>query len=284
MDSLLTALLEEVSVAWSKHEWAQIELLSKMALTLGAERKLADNDMENLAKQYLGSCLTTCQFPLSPGQESKLFESKIQELRDLCRGSSIEWILQKPCVQSADEMVQFARSSSDQDRGKIASAMRKVSRPDLAIEVANSVLNHSRLNYYALATKGAALTDLKRFDEAIQVLVSAIQPFHPSEGLDRSLNALSRSLRERGMQTGDVEDLEDSVEVAQFSFNTYPTYFSRNTYIAALRALGEDSTIEQVPDTDIELDCPRSELPAQTSSHAIEALQHVLDRNRRRLA
>ena len=284
MDSALTALLEGISVAWSKHEWAQIELLTKMALKLGAERKLADNDMENLAKQYLGSCLTTCQFPLSPGQESKLFESKIQELRDLCRGSSIEWILQKPCVQSADEMVQFSQSSSDQDRSKIASAMRKVSRPDLAIEVANSVLDHSRLNYYALATKGAALTDLKRFDEAIQVLVSAIQPFHPSEGLDRPLNALSRSLRERGMQTGDVEDLEDSVDVAQFSFNSYPTYFSRNTYIAALRALGEDTTIEQVPDTDFELDSPPSELPAQTSSHAIEALQNVLDRNRRKLA
>lgn len=280
MDSSLTALLEEVSVAWSKHEWAQIELLTKMALKLGAERKLADDDMENLAKQYLGSCLTTCQFPLDPGQESKLFESKIQELRDLCRRSNIEWLLQKPCVQSADEMVHLSQSSSDKDRGKIASAMRKVSRPDLAIEVANSVLDHSRLNYYALATKGAALTDQKRFDEAIQVLVSVIQPFHPSGGLDRSLNALSRSLRERGMQTGDVEDLEDSVDVAQFSFNFYPTDFSRNTFRAALRARGDESAPEQVSSADIEPDSSRSELPAQTSSHAIEALQHVLDRNR----
>ena len=134
---------------------------------------------------------------------------------------------------------------TDMSRGQIASLLRKVARPDLTIQIADRILASSRLNYYALATKGAALTDLEEYDSAIEILSQAIRPFHPAEGLDRPLNALSRTYRQRFKDTGEVDDLEASLLCAKAAWATNPNEFSARSLEAAAMESGDVDEVKE---------------------------------------
>jgi tetratricopeptide (TPR) repeat protein len=127
-------------------------------------------------------------------------------------------------------------------RGQSASALRRLRRPDLAIRVCDVVLSLGG-NYYAQATRGAALTDLGQYDEAIEYLTRATRPTRTQDGIERGLNALSRAHRLRGQQRrrqgaiGSQEDLEAAVTVARLSLGIVDNDYSRNTLAAAEAAL-----------------------------------------------
>lgn len=247
MGESLQTLLSKLTMAWNERRWQDVESASLSVLQRASSINLERSSLLDVAKRYLGACLSSAD----PGQSVRPdwpgVEQKVRNFEEQCRQSEINWILQSETVQAAHELILLAADPTDSARCKMASCLRKLARPDLAIEIADGVLEHSRLNNYALATKGAALTDLERFDEAIQTLRSALCGYYPDDTLERPLNALSRALRERGKRTGEIQDLQEAVQVAQFAFEYWPSEFSQRTFTAALIEMGDQDTLATLP-------------------------------------
>lgn len=245
MGETLASTLAEINRAWNARDWVSLEEQTQIALKQGRAMKLQHEDINSLATRYLAACLRSGEFILEPNQLPDSILFKIKSLESWC-AKDAAWLLTIPSVQAMHEIILLSTSSLDADRCKVASALRKIARPDLAIQVSDSVLVHSRLNYYALATKGAAHTDLNEFDAAIGILKEATRPFHPRQGKDRPLNALSRALRLRGLATGEVGDLEGAADAAAEAFAICPSLATLRTFIAAVEALEDTELVEQL--------------------------------------
>jgi hypothetical protein len=265
MGESLQVTLGKLVEAWDEKRWQDVEDLSLSVLQLASRITLQRGSLLDVAKRYLGACLSSANQDQTVKPDWPGVEEKVRNFEDQCRQSEIDWILESETVKVAHELILLAADPSDSARCQMASCLRKLARPDLAIEIANGVLDHSRLNNYALATKGAALTDLAEFDAAIHTLRSALRGYYPDDTLERPLNALSRALRERGKRTGEIQDLQEAVDVAEFAYQNWPSEFSHRTYTAALIEVGDRDTLEALPSV-------------ETQSKAFSASDRISDR------
>lgn len=278
MGDSLTDTLEAIEMAWRRSNWSELDRLTLLALGQGRVKNLQRHTMESLAARYLAACLREGDALVAPGKIPLEIQQRIETLTGWC-ANNVTWLLTSAPVKAMHEIVLLSTSAVDMDRCKVASALRKIARPDLAITVSDSVLVHSPLNYYALATKGAAYTDLDDYDTAIEVLTAASRPFHPVDGKDRPLNALSRALRLRGQISGDIGDLQDAAEAASLAFEVNPSIPTMRTFLAAVEAMGDDEVSEQLRDF---VPSSNSEFPALSERAAQQALE-IMKGSQRRL-
>ncbi len=273
----LVALLGACSAAWKAGDWHQLEEISQSVLWRASGIQLETSVLTQAASWYLGSLLGSGQLVARDHDFSDLLvvEDKVKKFDD--------WLDGQPRIAATialtraylGEILLLSTDDSALSRGRTASLLRKIARPDLAIVVSDELLDRSRLNYYALANKGAAMADLGNLDDAIGLLSSALRPFHPTEGLDRPLNAISRAYRLRFERDGDVHDLERSFDYARASWTSYPSEFSARTYVAAAAEMGEDEKAEAEAATE---NIPTSPpLPNEEAvDRALQILQHHL--------
>lgn len=278
MGGSLQDLLAQSNLAWEKQDWDKYEMLAKRLLSSGLNNKLANDNLLSVAKRYLGAWLKHGEEIFSAIPNTVSLQLKMSELETWSASNNTDWLLNDDSKRAIHEIILLAPDKSHQAQVQISSALRKVARPDLAVKVADNVLTSSRLNYYALASKGAALTDLGKYDHAIELLYTALRPFHPQNGLERPMNALSRALRERGIRSGDLYDLEVSAEVAANSWEICPNSVSLNTYRAAVQALGDSELLEQL--NRITLDEHRQH--ATLNPLAVERAREVIQRGAKR--
>jgi hypothetical protein len=187
-----------------------------------------------LGRRYLGSLLGTgnfIDFPDSP--ERKMVVEEIAKFAAWVDSLPELPPLLAEYVTAATLALQRSADESIVILGQFASHLRAITRPDLALRVTDDILRRSRLNYYAQATRGAALCDLGDYDAAIDSLKSCLAPYRPQEGVERVLNALSRAFRLRFEQSGDMDDCDLAVLSAKASWGLKPDSFSANTYLAA---------------------------------------------------
>ncbi len=97
---------------------------------------------------------------------------------------------------------------------KAASVLRRLARPDLAVELTTHQLSLTRLNYYSLVVRSSAYIDLGKLDEAIADGELA-QKHEPQDSLNYSAITLSRGYRERYKRDAVIEDGEKSLEFAR---------------------------------------------------------------------
>jgi tetratricopeptide (TPR) repeat protein len=277
MGDSLASTLEAIEAAWLRRDWRELDRLTLRALEQGRIKNLEGSTMESLAARYLAAALREGEALATAGEIPVEIHQRVEVLTGWC-AKNVYWLLTSDPIRAMHEIILLSTSAVDMDRCKVASALRKISRPDVAIIVADSVLEHSPLNYCALATKGAARTDLGDYDVAIELLAAASRPFHPVDGKDRPLNALSRALRLRGQITGEIGDLEDAADAASMAFEVNPCIPTIRTYLAAVEAMGDDELAEQlrafVPKTS-------SELAALSERAAQQALE-IMKGSRRR--
>ncbi len=253
-ERLVTAMYESER-AWVDKDWERLSSLSLTVLLLVRHDVVPDEFIVRAGRWHLGAILGS----------GELLEGDDVAVREVIAHLVAEfaaWVESRPelppllseYVTAASEIVAMAEEESIMMRGQLASRLRRVLRPDLAIQVVDAILATSRLNYYATATRGAALCDLGRYDEAIETLKVSLAPYRPAEGVGRVLNALSRAFRLRFIQEGDLDDGEMALVCAQTAWELSPDQYSANTYLAAAAAspdpeamkLAQDAT-QQVP-------------------------------------
>lgn len=242
----LVSLLDACSAAWTKRDWNGLETSSRAVLLRAGGIQLEASTLVHAAEWYLGSLLGTGEAIAQDRDDAVVGVI----MRKLSRFD--HWMENAPRVAQIvaprraylGEILVLATDDSAISRGRTASLLRKVARPDLAITVSAELLDRSRLNYYALANMGASMADLGELDDAITFLSSAMCRFHPSDGFDRPLNAISRAYRLRFERDGDFEDLKLSYDYAKASWFFYPSEFSARTYLAAAGEMGEEEKVE----------------------------------------
>lgn len=276
MRESLVSLLDACSAAWTKRDWIQLENTSRALLLRASGLQLETSVITDAARWYLGSLLGPGRVIASDRDVSDVLaiQRKLAQLDNWIEGEPRLVTTVAPSRGFLGEILVLATDDSAVSRGRTASLLRKVARPDLAISVSDELLGRSRLNYYALANKGAAMADLGDLDNAIALLSSALRPFHPADGFDRPLNAISRAYRLRFSRDGDLEDLEWSYAYARASWITFPSEFSARTYVAAAGEMGDDEKLEAEAAT---ANVPTS--PPPPDPRAIERALQILERH-----
>ena len=246
MENSFAELLDECAIAWRCRDWARLESLGEQALAIAAKSADRSDSIVTVAQRYLGSLLGEGTFLLTEDRDPpSVVAEKFERFQRWLSGQKFLSTTLDEYEAALSEILLRSIDDTDMSRVQIASLLRRVARPDLTIQIADRILASSRLNYYALATKGAALTDLEEYDSAIENLSQAIRPFHPAEGLDRPLNALSRTYRQRFKDTGEVDDLEASLLCAKAAWATNPSEFSARALHAAAMESGDVDEVEE---------------------------------------
>jgi len=229
----LQFLSQQLDQAWLSRSWPDVCEFSLAALKL-IHRHNLDGDVQHFATYYLGgllddgSALTTADSV----HRNRIFGALTAFVAWVESTENMQARLQE-LAYLASEIVTLTQLSNSASQGQVASRLRRINRPDLAVQVCNQVLASSRLNYYALATRGAALADLRDLDAAISSLKNALAPFRPASGAERALNALARALRLRFQRDGDLIDAELSLVSATAALMLVPDIYASNTLLAA---------------------------------------------------
>lgn len=268
----LAAALYESERAWVDQDWDRLSSRSLSVLLLAHHDTVPDDSIVLAGRWYLGALMGNGEL-LNPAAVSA------REGTTHLIGELAAWVRSRPhlspllseFVAAASEIVTMAEEDSIMARGQVASRLRKVMRPDLAIVVADDILGRSRLNYYAMATRGAALCDLARYDEAIEALKPSLAPFRPAEGVGRVLNALSRAFRLRFLNEGDLDDSEIALTCAQAAWELSPDRYAANTYLAAAAASADPGALALAQDA-------TQQIPTSTPSGDRSAFERAIAR------
>jgi tetratricopeptide (TPR) repeat protein len=229
----LKSLREHLDRSWSAGDWQEAREAAQSALTLATRTRLDEANIEYFGIAYLGALIGDGAVLRSPDStEHGDFAKAVAEFATwVARTGHVRTVLAGP-ARSMTELVKLSRETGVAAEGQIASQLRRVRRPDVAVMVCDRILAQSRLNYYALATRGAALSDLGDLDAAIISIRQALGRFRPTAGAERALNALARALRLRYLRDGDIEDAELALVAATAALILVPDDYSINTVVA----------------------------------------------------
>ena len=230
----LESVVYQLDQEWNRHNWVEACNLAMTGLTLVRQGIVENDTIRILGTRYLGALVgsgVVLDGRSSVGRDE--FTKSITEF--------LVWIdttvgvkaLLSHQGQTAREIVTLTDEPTVASLGQVASCLRRLSRPALAVELCDRVLAVSRLNYYAMATKGAALTDLNELDDAVISLTGSLALYRPTGGTERVLNALSRALRLRFLRDGDIFDAERALACATAALRLVPDEYSSNTVLSA---------------------------------------------------
>jgi tetratricopeptide (TPR) repeat protein len=230
----LDTLVFECDGAWTARDWELLRRRSLSALFMIRYGVVPEPVIVLLSRRYLGSLLRTGDMighPDSP--ERDIIVGEVSEFATWVDSLPELPPLLAEYVTAATLVLELSVDDSIVALGQLASRLRALTRPDLALRVTDGILRRSRLNYYAQATRGAALCDLGDYDAAIDSLKAALAPYRPQDGVERVLNALSRAFRLRFEQSGDMDDCELAILCGKAAWGLKPDNFAANTYLAA---------------------------------------------------
>ena len=202
--SRINDVAKSCALARRKKDWEELEVHSRELLNLlKATPDRHDVDLRVAAKNYLSSILGEGKFLLGSDPKGLArFQNGISTLQLFLKVDSAE-ILKRilPEIRNIDLVRIYLSDGKSDAKNKAASSLRKLGRPDLAIELASDELLKSRLNYYSLVVRGSAFVDLGQIDLAIQDGAIALR--HSTK--DRRifpLTLLARAYREKFKKDG----------------------------------------------------------------------------------
>jgi len=187
-------MMECVEVCRKQKEWVLRRQASRKALSLAVGSEHPEIGSVSQAATIVANCFlseakTLSQVPkLAEEAHSYLAHRHADETNPVLRVAFSE------AERDFAEFVLLVDSSDVISRIKLSSALRKKrERPDLAVEAADLALKEEPSNLAAMVTKGAALCDLERFGDSIDILQQALS-IAPEDTF--ALITLSRAMQE----------------------------------------------------------------------------------------
>lgn len=232
-------------------DWAALEIASRnILLLLRKENRALDSDLRKVARNYLASIIREGKFLISQDAKGQAyFESEMNNFRNFVVSSPPIFLSTlRPEIRYVQQIQIFLSNPRADSTNKAGSSLRRLGRPDLAIELSTIMLQKTRLNYYALNVRGSAFIDLGRTDDAIVDLEKALQ-FSPGDKRSFALTSLARALREKFKASGDLEVGERALSYAEESLKIDRNPYIARIFISIVRALGRtdfDETINEL--------------------------------------
>ncbi len=210
----ITDLFIASKKAYEENNWKQSERINLEIMSLVQIHAIVDDtSLKSVARKYLSSIVGINLYfhDVNLTLRSE-FQKKVANLLELLgQFDTLEMLLEE-IEQDIIELQLFINLPRADTLNKSARALRRIGRPDLAVELCNYQLSKTRLNYYSRITRSWALGDLGRLEEAIHDAEISLK-FDP-EKHNFSHIALSRAYRMRFRRDGDFNDADKSLEHA----------------------------------------------------------------------
>ena len=237
-------LLKECESARRSKSWSALERCSLQVLTLAETVNMPEKSLIETIKNYLSSILGSGEFISDFNMKSLAhFENGVKNLQFFLEKKPHLHNEVRTLERAANEVRLLSLNPTASNQNKIARSLRTLARPDLSIQIGESLLLLSKKNYYVLTTLCAAYCDNYEFDKAIKSAEIALK-YNPIDGQSFALNALTRAYTERFKRDGEITDIERALELANQSLERKVDIFSANSYIAAAVASGREDEIE----------------------------------------
>ena len=159
------------AIALRKNDWKDLELLSTELLKkIQIDPNVHENDLRRVARNYIASIIGKGLFLTGSDSSGKEhFEAGIQKLQELISTKNNKVLSKlRPEIRHIQQIQLFMTKPQTDSLNKASASLRKLGRPHLAIELTNSEVQKSRLNYYSLVIRGSAYVDLKMHELAIK--------------------------------------------------------------------------------------------------------------------
>lgn len=233
-------LVQSYSAAYRSQNWVLLaQIGEELSKKIGGKFSGTVKDIREIAKIYLGSLVGSGEFLTNP--DSKLaggFTRGLNAIENFASENEVRFKGEfSSIIKSGYEIQLFLTSKKSDARNKAASALRKLARPDLAIQLASQQLEVTRLNYYSLVVRCSAYCDLSNFNSAILDGKKALR-YSPVDKKHFPLVSLTRAYVERFQQTGDLSDCEEAFSLAEKSFELKPDEYSANVFLRVIYAIG----------------------------------------------
>lgn len=239
------------SKAYQAKDWKTLEKLSKeLFLLLRANVETKPADIHSVAKNYLASIIAEGRFLLGEDTTGLAhFKKEITAFKGFLDESSPKLRIElRPELHHLYQVQLLLTHHQSDSINKASSSLRKLARPDLAIELTSSVLQKSRLNYYSLVVRGSAYVDLSQIDFAIVDGELALK-HSLIENRNFALTLLARAYREKFKTEGDFASAERALELALESLAIRKDPYIARVFISIVRAIGSpeyDELIEEL--------------------------------------
>ena len=233
-------LVEKYNRAYKSQEWTDLQSIGlELGELIGGGFKGTVRDIREISKIYLGSLIGSGDFLTKNDSELEaIFSNGINVIENYI-GNAITDVKTSltSLVKNGYEIQLFLVKKQSDSRNKAASALRKLARPDLAILLTTQQLEITRLNYYSLAVRASAYSDLSSYSKAIIDGQKALK-FSPPDKKHFSLVVLAKAYVNRFRQTGEISDAEMAFDLAEKSFRLKPDEYSANTFLNVIYLMG----------------------------------------------
>jgi hypothetical protein len=244
----ITALSNKSALALKHSNWQELENLSKQILELiKINPESLEIDVREVARNYLSSIIGNGNFLFEKDPSGlSQFNNKIVDFQSFLRVSKPSFSKSiRPEIIAIQSIQLFVTSPRSDSANKAAANLRRLGRPQLAVEIMNVELNKSRLNYYSLVVRGSAFVDLRESEKAIMDGELALK-HSLKDKRNYALTLLARAYRDKFKKDGLIEDGETALRLALESLGIDRNPYIARVLISIIRALGTSDYDELV--------------------------------------
>ena len=241
-------LSNKSAIALQHSDWQELENLSKQILALiKIDPNNLDIDVRKVARNYLSSIIGSGRFLFENDPGGLLhFNNEIIEFQSFLRDSKLEFSKSiRPELIAIQSIQLFVTSPRSDSANKASANLRRLGRPQLAVEIMNTELMKSRLNYYSLVVRGSAFVDLHETEKAISDGELALK-HSLKDKRNFALTLLARAYRDKFKKDGLIEDGETALRLAMESLGIDRNPYIARVLISIIRALGTSDYDELV--------------------------------------
>lgn len=244
----LVELSSRSAEALKKNDWSTLETLSlNILLLLNRNKSKAESDIRKVARNYLCAIIGEGDyFQHEADAGLRHFESGVNIFNRFLQNDAPEFISTlSQEIRDLQQLQLFLTQKRSDTRNKAASSLRRLGRPQLAIDLTSFEISKSRLNYYSRVIRGSAEVDLGLFDEAIEDAEIALKHSLP-ENKYYPLIVLARAKIGNCKKYGLLSDGEEAVELALRALRLDESIYTVKVFISAVRTIGSEEYADLV--------------------------------------
>lgn len=270
----LVKLSNESSAALRKCDWATLKTLSfRILLLIKKSKSYSETDIRKVARNYLCSIVGDGEFLLRTDDPGVIhFQSGANKFHQFLQTDAREFRpLLSQEIRDLQQIQLYLTQDRSDARNKAASSLRRIGRPQLAIDLASVEISKSRLNYYARVIRGSAEVDLGLYDEAIEDAEIALKHSLP-ERKYYPLIVLARAKTGNCKKYGLLSDGEEAIQLALQALSLDESIYTVKVFISAVRTTGSGDYEELIS----KLESKNHQLKISPDSVALEVAETIV--------
>lgn len=236
------------AAALKSRDWETLEALSFELLTLLKKSgSRSETDIRKVARNYLCAIIGDGEFLFLGNNSGQMhFESCAKNFYRFLQTEAADFIpILSQEVRDLQQVQLLLTQDRSDARNKAAASLRRLGRPQLAIELSSIEIAKSRLNYYSRVIRGSAEVDLELYDEAIEDAEIALKHSLPGKQY-YPLIVLARAKTGNCKKYGLLSDGEEAVLLALQALSLDESVYTVKVFISAVRAIGSEDYEELI--------------------------------------